>query len=135
MRWDGWQELQGGKSELIGNPATRHGKEDNRMTDQNRTIDLAALRQMCAVVANPDSEFTLEITRRTLANAVPQLLDELAAATERAEAAQSVLTRAVNESGHTKFCRLYQDIGECDCWYGAAWDAVAIAGRDGGETR
>lgn len=33
----------------------------------------------------------------------------------------AALARAIEESGHTKFCRAYQDIGECDCWYGEAW--------------
>lgn len=42
--------------------------------------------------------------------------------------AQAVITRAVNESGHTRFCRAYQDIGDCDCWYGEAWAAVDTKG-------
>lgn len=50
------------------------------------------------------------------------LIHELVAALTRSQAA---LVRALTESGHTKFCRAYQDIGDCDCWYGEAW---AIAG-------
>lgn len=49
----------------------------------------------------------------------------------RADATQAILIRALDESGHTKFCRAYQDIGDCDCWYGEAW-ALASPNPTGG---
>lgn len=58
------------------------------------------------------------------------LIHELVAALTRAQAA---LTHAVYQSGHTKFCRAYQDIGDCDCWYGEAW-ALAAAADDNAHT-
>lgn len=59
------------------------------------------------------------------------LIHELVAALTRA---QTVLIHAVYESGHTKLCRAYQDIGDCDCWYGEAW-TLAAATDDTGGTR
>lgn len=61
-------------------------------------LDLDYLRACCAVVAHPDSEYAMETARRTLAAAVPQLLDLLAAATARAEAAELRADTAIAEA-------------------------------------
>lgn len=56
--------------------------------------------------------------------------EERARQAESALAAiQAVIARALTESGHTKFCRAYQDIGNCDCWYGEAWALTVPGGR------
>lgn len=64
---------------------------------------------------------------RTLQIAIDQRNEAEARATraeQERDRLREALTQALDESGHTKFCRAYQDIGECDCWYDKAWAAV-----------